>query len=139
MRWESARPMPPNIALMRTPGQPPRMRCCSHFRCKPEHALEPLREGGPGFRVQQPRGALAVEEFNAQAPGPSGCPHIPHGPVRDCAAAPCDEVANTESFLCSSCPWQDVHLSASVARTSFSNSAPQLAHRYSYMGMATWR
>ncbi len=48
---------------------------------------------------------------------------------------PCVAVAKTEIFLFSWALWQEGHSGVSPERINFSNSAPQLAQRYSNIGM----
>jgi hypothetical protein len=72
-----------------------------------------------------------------QEPGPPGFPQLPQAAGSDPLAGSCEEVANTESFLSSLWPWHEGHSGTSLARTSFSNSVPQLEQEYSKIGMLT--
>jgi len=72
-----------------------------------------------------------------QAPGPPGFPQPAQGSGSARPAGSCEEVANTESFLSSFSLWHEGHSGLSLARTSLSNSVPQLEQRYSKIGMLT--
>lgn len=70
-------------------------------------------------------------QLKAQAPGPSGCPQVPHGPAAADAVSVAEAVAKTESFFSRSVAPQAGHSGAALPRTSVSNSLPQLRQAYS--------